>query len=96
MSLRADDGSVHRFVNQEEIGVEPLKVALLGCGVVGTEVARLLTRDADELSRRAGAPIELVGIGVRRLGRGRGLDLPAELFTTDVGRWSRTPTSSSR
>jgi homoserine dehydrogenase len=86
MSLRADDGSVHRFVNQEEIGVEPLKVALLGCGVVGTEVARLLTRDADELSRRAGAPIELIGIGVRRLGRGRGLDLPAELFTTDVSR----------
>ena len=81
----------HQFVNhgfdkQEEIGVEPLKVALLGCGVVGTEVARLLTRDVDELSRRAGAPIELIGIGVRRLGRGRGLDLPAELFTTDVAR----------
>ncbi len=34
----------------------PLKVALLGCGVVGSEVARLLTRDGDELARRIGAP----------------------------------------
>ncbi len=62
----------------------PLKVALLGCGVVGSEVARLLTRDGDELARRIGAPIELVGIAVRRPGRERDLDLPAELFTTDA------------
>jgi homoserine dehydrogenase len=62
----------------------PLKVALLGCGVVGSEVARLLTRDGDELARRIGAPIELVGIAVRRPGRERDLDLPADLFTTDA------------
>lgn len=62
----------------------PLRVALLGCGVVGTEVARLLTRDAPELARRVGAPIELAGIAVRRLGRERDLDLPADLFTTDA------------
>ncbi|MGJ9421063.1 homoserine dehydrogenase [Aeromicrobium sp. CF3.5] len=62
----------------------PLRVALLGCGVVGTQVARLLTRDAAELSKRVGAPIELVGIAVRRLGRERDLDLPADLFTTDA------------
>jgi homoserine dehydrogenase len=65
-------------------GVQPLKVALLGCGVVGTEVARLLTRHADELSRRVGAPLVLSGIAVRRIGRSRGLDVPAELFTTDA------------
>lgn len=68
----------------EEDGVQPLKVALLGCGTVGTEVARLLTRNGDELSRRVGAPLELSGIAVRRIGRTRGLDLPAELFTTDA------------
>ena len=62
----------------------PLRVALLGCGVVGTEVARLLTRDADELAQRVGAPLELVGIAVRRLGRERDLDVPEELFTTDA------------
>ena len=62
----------------------PLRVALLGCGVVGTEVARLLTRDAEELGQRIGAPVELVGVAVRRLGRTRDLDLPADLFTTDA------------
>jgi homoserine dehydrogenase len=64
--------------------VEPLRVALLGCGVVGTEVARLLTTHAQELALRAGAPVELAGIAVRRIGRARGVDLPAELFTTDA------------
>ena len=62
----------------------PLRVALLGCGVVGTEVARLLTRDGDELARRVGAPLELVGVAVRRLGRERDLDLDESLFTTDA------------
>jgi homoserine dehydrogenase len=71
-------------VNTAPSTARPLKVALLGCGVVGSEVARLLTRDGDELARRIGAPIELVGIAVRRLGRARDLDLPADLFTTDA------------
>jgi len=61
-----------------------LRIAMLGCGVVGTEVARVLTGDADELSRRVGAPVELVGIAVRRKDHPRDLDVPAELFTTDA------------
>jgi len=68
--------------------VNTLKVALLGCGVVGSEVARVLTKDAAELANRVGAPLELVGIAVRDLDRHRadsgGPDLPAELFTTDA------------
>ena len=62
----------------------PLRVALLGCGVVGTEVARRLTRDADELARRVGVPLELVAIAVRDLAVKRDLDVPAELFTDDA------------
>lgn len=61
-----------------------LKVALLGCGVVGSEVARVLTKDAAELANRVGAPLELVGIAVRDLERHVGSDLPADLFTTDA------------
>ncbi len=61
-----------------------LRVGLLGCGVVGTEVARLLTRDADELAQRVGARLELVQIAVRREGRDRDLDVPADIFTTDA------------
>ena len=63
--------------------VTPLRVALLGCGVVGSEVARLLTEQAVDLRARVGRPLELVGIAVRRLNRARpGID-PA-LFTTDA------------
>ena len=62
----------------------PLRVALLGCGVVGTEVARRLTRDADELARRVGVRLELVAIAVRDLARERDLDVPADLFTDDA------------
>ncbi|TXJ04999.1 MAG: homoserine dehydrogenase [Aeromicrobium sp.] len=67
-------------LNQER----PIRVALLGCGVVGTEVARVLTTDSEELGRRVGAKVELVGIGVRRLERAREIDLDPALFTTDA------------
>ncbi|MEV0849209.1 homoserine dehydrogenase [Streptomyces sp. NPDC049954] len=61
----------------------PLKVALLGCGVVGSEVARIMTTHADDLAARIGAPVELAGVAVRRPGKVReGVD-PA-LVTTDA------------
>lgn len=63
---------------------DALRVALLGCGVVGTEVARLITTHADELAQRVGAPLELAGIAVRRPGRRRDLDVDPALFTTDA------------
>ncbi|HKE50285.1 MAG TPA: homoserine dehydrogenase [Actinomycetes bacterium] len=61
---------------------EALKIALLGCGTVGAEVARRLDAHGPELAARAGAPLELAGIAVRDPNRRRsGLD-PA-LFTAD-------------
>ena len=63
---------------------KPVRVALLGCGVVGSQVARLLQEQAHDLEARIGAPVELVGIAVRRLGLARGVDLPEHLFTTDA------------
>jgi len=60
-----------------------LRVALLGCGVVGTQVARLLGEQADDLAERTGARLELTGIAVRRIAQPRpGVD-PA-LLTTDA------------
>ena len=64
--------------------VEPLKVALLGCGTVGSEVVRLMQSSADDLAARVGAPLELAGIAVRRLGKARDLDVDEALFTTDA------------
>ncbi|MBW4716447.1 homoserine dehydrogenase [Saccharothrix obliqua] len=60
----------------------PIKVALLGCGTVGTEVVRLLTDQAPDLTARVGAPVELAGIAVRKPNKHR--EVPAELLTTDV------------
>lgn len=61
----------------------PLKVALLGCGTVGSEVARIMTTHADDLAARIGAPVELVGIAVRRPNLVRD-GVPAELVTGDA------------
>ncbi|MFW6092039.1 MAG: homoserine dehydrogenase [Actinomycetota bacterium] len=62
-----------------------LRVALLGCGSVGTEVARLLTEHASDLEARAGTRLELAGVAVRRADADRtAAGVPAELFTTDA------------
>jgi homoserine dehydrogenase len=61
---------------------DSLKVALLGCGVVGSQVVRLLREQSDDLAARVGVPLELVGIAVRRPNRHP--DVPAELITTDA------------
>ncbi|HEX7305696.1 homoserine dehydrogenase [Lentzea sp.] len=62
--------------------MEPIRVALLGCGTVGTEVVRLLTDQAEDLTQRIGAPVELTGIAVRRPNKHR--EVPAHLLTTDA------------
>jgi homoserine dehydrogenase len=61
-----------------------LRVALLGCGVVGTEVVRLLTEHAADLTERVGARPEIVGVAVRRAGRRRDVPVDPGLFTTDA------------
>ncbi|WP_432394049.1 homoserine dehydrogenase [Pseudarthrobacter sp. L19] len=61
-----------------------LKVALLGCGNVGAQVARILIDDADALASRTGARLELSGIAVRTPDARRDVELPADLLTTDA------------
>jgi homoserine dehydrogenase len=63
---------------------QPLKVALLGCGAVGTEVARRLLLHGPDLAARIGTPLELIGIAVRRPGRPRAPEIDRALFTTDA------------
>jgi len=60
---------------------KPVRIGMLGCGVVGSSVARLLLADTAELSTRAGVKIELARIAVRTIKPHEGIN-PA-LFTTD-------------
>ena len=60
---------------------KPVRIGMLGCGVVGSSVARLLLADTAELSTRAGVKIELSRIAVRTIRPHEGIN-PA-LFTTD-------------
>jgi homoserine dehydrogenase len=62
--------------------VKPLKVALLGCGTVGSAVLRLLGEQAEDLAARIGRRVEVAGIAVRRPDHHP--DVPAELLTTDA------------
>src|ERR1700677_1771691 len=64
--------------------VPTLKVALLGCGSVGSQVARLLTEQADDLALRIGARLELAGIAVRRVGHRRAAGIDLALLTADA------------
>ncbi len=64
--------------------IKTLKVALLGAGNVGSQVARILLDDADTLAARTGARLELVGIAVRNVDAPREYAAPQALYTTDA------------
>jgi homoserine dehydrogenase len=64
--------------------MKALNVAVLGCGVVGSHVVRLLTEQAGDLEARVGAPVRLVGVAVRRIDAPRDVDVPDGLLTTDA------------
>jgi homoserine dehydrogenase len=61
---------------------KPVRIGMLGCGVVGSSVARLLLADTAELSTRAGVKIELARIAVRTIKPYEGIN--PVLFTTDA------------
>ena len=61
----------------------PITVALLGGGTVGSQVARLILEQSDDLAARIGAPLELVGVAVRDSSRPRE-GVPSALLTDDA------------
>ena len=42
--------------------MKPLKVALLGCGTVGSAVLKLIEEQSEDLAARIGRPVEVAGI----------------------------------
>ncbi|MDQ1550286.1 MAG: homoserine dehydrogenase [Microbacteriaceae bacterium] len=61
-----------------------LRIALLGAGSVGAQVASLLLEHGEELANRSGAGLERVGVAVRDLDAPRSADIPRDLLTTDA------------
>ncbi len=55
--------------------VAPLKVGLAGLGTVGSAVAAMLARSRDELTERAGRPIDLVAYASKDPPKNKSLDL---------------------
>lgn len=62
----------------EEIGI-----GLLGCGIVGSAVARILHANADEIAERSGAHLTIRRVAVRNLSKERDVPIPQDLFTND-------------
>ncbi|MFY4729741.1 homoserine dehydrogenase [Nitrospira sp. BLG_2] len=61
-------------------------VGIVGFGTVGTGVAKILLNNAAVMSRRTGAPIELVRVADLDIERDRGVLLRPGLLTTDIKR----------
>ncbi|MBI3408910.1 MAG: homoserine dehydrogenase [Planctomycetes bacterium] len=64
--------------------MEPLHIALIGCGTVGSGVAKLLLEHPDRLAARAGRALTLKRIVVKHLDKPRPVTLPPGLLTTDL------------
>jgi homoserine dehydrogenase len=71
--------------------MKPLGIALLGCGVVGSGVVRLLTEQRERLERRAGRVLHLHKVVVRDVEKERLVKVPAELISTDFEEVFRNP-----
>jgi homoserine dehydrogenase len=70
---------------------DPVRVGLLGCGNVGSAVARLVDEHADLLTARAGVGIEIATVAVRDPQKQRDVKLAADRFTADAAAVVRDP-----
>jgi len=69
----------------------PLNLALIGLGNVGTGVARILTEQADRMTRRSGRSIHIRRAVVRDVNHSREITLPAGTLSGDVQSVIRDP-----
>ncbi|MEX0592783.1 MAG: homoserine dehydrogenase [Nitriliruptoraceae bacterium] len=60
-----------------------VRLGMLGCGTVGGGVVTLLNREADDITARTGAKLEIARVAVRDLSRDRGLPVEASVFGDD-------------
>jgi len=63
--------------------MKTLKVGMLGCGVVGSQIARLLVENKSDLTSRAGTNLELVKVAVKNINTKRE-GISSSLLTDDA------------
>lgn len=63
---------------------DTLQVGLIGCGNVGSGVAKILLENAENLARRSGCKLALKSVVVRDLSKARGYSVPESLLSTDA------------
>lgn len=61
-----------------------VRIGILGCGTVGSEVVRLLGERHDDFVQRSGAELEITGIAVRDIETPRAPHVDRALLTTDA------------
>ena len=75
---------------QQQEAVRPIRIALLGAGTVGSQTARLLVEQSQDLASRVGRPLQLVGIAVLHPDK-----VKADWIDPSQPTWSPGRTSSS-
>jgi homoserine dehydrogenase len=64
--------------------MKQIQIGLLGCGTVGTGVAKLLIENKDLLTARVGADLNLKWVADIDIDTDRGIQFPAGVLTTDA------------
>lgn len=62
---------------------DSISVGMLGCGIVGSAVARTLEAHKTEITERVGARLEITKVAVRNASKERDVPLSKDLFTSD-------------
>jgi homoserine dehydrogenase len=68
-----------------------VRLALAGCGVVGSELVRLLGRYSAPIQQQYGVRFELARVLIRDTGKQRDVETPRHLFTADLDSFLDTP-----
>ncbi|MEX0791046.1 MAG: homoserine dehydrogenase [Actinomycetota bacterium] len=63
---------------------DSISIGMLGCGIVGSAVARILDAHSEEIGERVGARLEIRRVAVRNVVKERDVPLASEIFTSDA------------
>ncbi len=66
------------------VDIKTVRLGLLGCGNVGAALARLVLADGDAIAGRTGVRLEIARVAVRSRSKDRGVELDADVWTTDA------------